>query len=110
MKADRLEPTSPVAVLYPLKGEPWTMVIPSVLPEILVARRVPFSAHIEDPPSFETNHRRFRLSPHRSRTYRWWEIYNDGRSATPQDGFVYFEVVSLSQNELQAGCFLVHSF
>lgn len=37
--------------------------------------------------------RTFRLSRrHRSRTHRWMRIYNEGRTQTPEDGYVYFEV------------------
>ncbi len=37
--------------------------------------------------------RTFRLDPlQRSLDYRWIRVYNEGRSQTPENGYIYFEV------------------
>jgi hypothetical protein len=62
--------------------------------ELFIAAEAKMSASVEDVPSaYLRPHRVFRLARHlRSRSHRWWEVYNEGRSRTPQDGFVYLEV------------------
>ncbi len=45
----------------------------------------------DDVPQFTPIPRRvFRLRG-RTSTYRWWNVYNEGRSRTPEDGFLYLE-------------------
>jgi hypothetical protein len=89
---------APVAVLLPLDGGmPFIWALTALPPpiELLVPRPATFSASIADAaaPPAPLSHRRFVLDTSlRSRLPRWWNVYNDGRSRTPEDGFVYREV------------------
>lgn len=52
-----------------------------------------------DPPRFEPIPRRVFKLAGRTRRVRWWFVYNDGRSRTPEDGFVYLEQSAARQTE-----------
>lgn len=85
----------PIAVLVSLDGDQREVrVSDPPPPEYLVARRVPMSveAATELTEMARANHRRFRLSADRRSTRRWWRVYNDGRSQTPEYAYVYFEI------------------
>jgi hypothetical protein len=95
MRHDDAGEAKPVAVLVCLDGEQFTRTLSGLPPpsEILIPRRVRYDlSDSADGSSLPDNHRRFVLQRSvRSRAHRWWEIYNNGRSQTPHDGFVYLE-------------------
>ena len=86
----------PLAVLIGRDGSErtWTLQVLPPPGEILIPRSR--HATVEVDTAARTNpleHRRFRLSASlRSRSHRWFNVYNDRRSRTPEDGFVYLEV------------------
>ena len=86
----------PLAVLIGLDGyqRTWVLMTLPPPPELLIPRSAPVSTTLtpRDPSLPCQNHRVFRLSHDlRSRSSRWWRVYNEGRSRTPEDGFVYLE-------------------
>src|SRR5687767_6305988 len=89
---------TPMAVLIGLNGYQRAYALSSVPPppviEIAIRERLFVNAPDADASQYRPVPRRtFRLSRQCvSRTYRWWHVYNEGRSRTPEDGFVYFEV------------------
>ena len=65
----------------------------------LPARRK-MALRVDEPPDLPPPpHRVFRLTNFRSRDHRWWNVYNEGRSRTPEDGFVYFEAIPPRREE-----------
>lgn len=84
------------AVLLRRGGEEATIVeIPyPPAPDYLEPRRARRGFHEDpDPSRPRPEHRRYRLSSMRSKApeARWMEVYNEGRSQTSHDGFVYVE-------------------
>jgi hypothetical protein len=85
---------APLAVLIALDGQEivWALSSLPPPPEVLIPHRVPMSARVDADPTPLPEHRRFRLHPFlRSKDHRWWCVYNEGRSRTLEDGFVYLE-------------------
>jgi hypothetical protein len=85
----------PLAVLLGLDGTERVWPLMTIPPprELLVPRPQPMSviASVEGSMTL-LEHRRFVLRPDlRSSTHRWWNVYNEGRSRTPEDAFVYLE-------------------
>lgn len=85
----------PLAVLVALNGEERVWALSQVPPpyELLVPRKVPTTVLAsKTAPVYLPNPRRFKLHVGlRSPAHRWWNVYNEGRSQTPEDGFVYLE-------------------
>lgn len=95
MTTDADPSDTPLALLVGLDQSERVLALLQLPPvhEILVPATVKTRVHVDDLSVGRPPHRVFRLSPHlRSRSHRWWEVYNEGRSRTPQDGFVYLEV------------------
>lgn len=89
----------PVAVLMPFDGEP--IIVPVSNPPQLVLQLVvhlPPVMSLVDVEAGRTHlpanlWRRFSLEPTmRAKDHRWMRFDHDGRSQTPEDGYVYFEV------------------
>ena len=90
-------PDSPVAVLMDQRGDiVRVMPIRDVVPVVLLPARRHYTVSIDETPqNAQPSDRVFRLSDKwRSREHRWWRVYNEGRSKTPEGGYVYVEVVS----------------
>ncbi len=89
--ADRRNPVGerPRAILFTLDGgEPIELILPDVRPVVYLPSRVEGSDFRHQP-----THREFRLdATRRNLAMRWWRVYNNGRTCSPEDGFVYFEV------------------
>lgn len=89
------EPDYPVAVLVGRDGH--ERVIRTTEPPPPTYRVVihqPLSVHPSpEPPRYESLRvRTFLLSnKFRSRDHWWWRVYNEGRSMTPENGYVYLE-------------------
>ena len=59
---------------------------------VYLPRRVPLSLVDQDASKPRPVDHIFRLAPTlRAPSHRWWRVFNDGRSRTPEDGFVYLE-------------------
>lgn len=87
----------PIAVLVGLHGYERIVPLRSVPPppQIEIPIREPWNlcASPDDVPRYQPIRRRtFKLCEFSSQSEQWWEVYNEGRSQTPQNGFVYFEV------------------
>jgi len=64
--------------------DPLLRVIYVQVPKALTLAEEPVASHLP-------RHRVFRLSLFRSRDHRWMRVYNEGRTQTPEDGYVYLE-------------------
>ena len=87
--------TRPLALLIALDGTErvWAIEEPP-RPAYYVARHVPFTVKFsKDPVWCEPlpPHREVRLASMRSSSHKWLRVYNEGRSATPEDAYVYLE-------------------
>jgi hypothetical protein len=85
---------TPVAVLVDRQGYEHVKAVTLPPPhEIYIPIRQRLSIHeAADPTHARIPRRTFRLSRQmRTSSVRWWHVYNEGRSRTPEDGFVYFE-------------------
>lgn len=87
---------APVALLLGLDSSErvWTITLPPPY-ELLVPRMAPLRVTRDegDTTHLRDDHRRFRLRADlASRDHRWWHTAVNGRSRTPEDGFVYLEV------------------
>ncbi len=83
----------PIAVLMALDGSERVMRITEPpRPVYLVPRPTAFVVTRQETPCMTLpNHRVFKLSRLRSGVYRFWRVYNEGRTQTPEDGYIYFE-------------------
>lgn len=87
--------TTPLALLIGLDGSERVIAVPfPPKSEYLVPVPVKYSVQVDEwaPMPVRANHRVFRLSNMRTSSHRWWGVYNEGRSQTPEDGYVYLEV------------------
>lgn len=90
-------PTQPQAVLVGFNGLERVVSIPIVLPELYLPAaqsRCLAGTPCEIDQLMQAPRRRvFRLNLSvRVSSHRWLRVYNDGRSATPEDGYLYQEV------------------
>lgn len=84
----------PVALLISLDKSERLIGIPEPPPrEYLVPRQVPFAVSVDETPLLSvSDHRVFRLSPWRASQEQFMRVYNEGRSQTPTNAYVYLEV------------------
>ena len=84
----------PVAVLLGLDGSTRVIAVPEPPPAVYELS-VPVTVTTREAPSASMAHqphRIFRLQRSlRSQDHRWMRVYNDGRTQTPEDGYVYLE-------------------
>lgn len=83
------------ALLISRKGEGERVVeIPDLPPHTYIVP-IPRRFTLEEPTSVMSSlptYRTFRLNlMFRSHEYQWMRVYNEGRSQTPEDAYVYFE-------------------
>lgn len=94
-------PDHPVAVLLGLDHSERVIAVPESPPQVyeLAIAQTPRVNESEASSMADQPRRVFRLSRLRSTDHRWMRVYNDGRTQTPEDGYVYLEVAALARTK-----------